>query len=228
MTSCSRYLVRLLPLRQWPSRSFGPMWVCSSEPGSSLLGPAPQSLFAQVLGDARRHLEEMDRMSRAVLQAQPALCWEPAGRRELGKSDQAEEEPGSRGQQEEKFQLAVDVAGFSPEELRVRVAGRRLTVTGQREKQRAWEEGGGSREYRELRTEALLPEDVDLQAVTCSLSRDGQLCIQAPRRAPPALRGRDVPISIQQGEDGGAGPEPPSSEEQGKAPAGESEGPRGS
>uniref|UniRef100_A0A8C8RD53 SHSP domain-containing protein n=1 Tax=Pelusios castaneus TaxID=367368 RepID=A0A8C8RD53_9SAUR len=121
-------------------------------------------------------------------------------------------------------QLSMDVAGFSPEELTVRMEGRRVTVTGKHEKESVWEEGGRSREYRELRREAVLPEDVDLQAVTCSLSQDGQLCIEALRLAQPAMEGRAIPISIQQ-EEAGAGKEPQSSEP-GTEPAGESEGRR--
>uniref|UniRef100_A0A8C3FT89 SHSP domain-containing protein n=1 Tax=Chrysemys picta bellii TaxID=8478 RepID=A0A8C3FT89_CHRPI len=178
MPSCSRYLVRLLPLRRWPSRGFGPTWVCSSEPGSPLLGPAPKSCFEQVAGDVRRHLEEMARIRRAVCQAQPPLRWEPAGQRQLGEAGDAKAELGSPGPREEKFQLSVDVAGFSLEELTVRLEGRSVMEAGKREKQST-----------ELHTQAVLPEDVDLQAVTCSLSRDGQLCIQAPRLA-PAQAGR--------------------------------------
>ncbi|XP_067397440.1 heat shock protein 30C-like [Emydura macquarii macquarii] len=217
MTSCSRYLVRLLPLRRWPLRGFGPTWGCSSEPGSLLLGPAPQSIFETVVGDMRRHVEEMERISRAVFEAHPLLSWEPVGRRGLGESGtppaaDAEKEPGSPGPREGTFRLSMDVAGFSPEELTVRMEGRRVTVTGKREKQSMWEEGGLSREYRELRREAVLPEDVDLQAVTCSLSRDGQLCIKAPRLAQPAAEGRAMPIGIQQEEEDGAGKEPPSKE----------------
>uniref|UniRef100_A0A8C0HAB1 SHSP domain-containing protein n=1 Tax=Chelonoidis abingdonii TaxID=106734 RepID=A0A8C0HAB1_CHEAB len=96
----------------------------------------------------------------------------------------------------EKFQLSVDVAGFSPEELTVRMEGRSVTVTGKHANQSMWEEGGCRQEYRELRTQAVQPEDVDLQAVTCCLSRDGQLCIQAPRLAPPPVEERALPISI--------------------------------
>ncbi|KAM9112867.1 heat shock protein Hsp-16.1/Hsp-16.11-like [Pangshura tecta] len=224
MTSCSRYLVRLLPLRRWPWRGFGPTWVCSSQPGSALLGPVPQSFFEQVVGDMRRHMEEMARISRAVGQAQPSLCWQPADQRQPGAAGDAEVEPGSRGPREEKFQLSVDVAGFSPEELTVRMEGRSVTVTGKREKRSTWEEGGCRRECRELHTQAVLPEDVDLQAVTCSLSRDGQLCIQAPRLPPRPVEGRALPISIQQAQEAGAEKEPRSSEGLGRG----SEGTRGS
>ncbi|XP_074835038.1 heat shock protein beta-11-like [Carettochelys insculpta] len=217
MAGTPRYLLRL---RQWPWRSCGPMWVCSSEPGSSLLGPACPSFLERVAGDMRRHVEEVERIRRAVFLARPAVCWEPASRVELGQSGpapagEAKEEPGSHGRREEAFQLSVDVAGFSPEELRVHVEGRQLTVTGKRERRHAWDGGGHGQEYRELCAEAVLPEDVDRQAVTCSLSREGELCIQAPRLAQPAGQGRAIPISIKP-------------EEHGKGPAGESEGPRGS
>uniref|UniRef100_A0A8C4W4V9 SHSP domain-containing protein n=1 Tax=Gopherus evgoodei TaxID=1825980 RepID=A0A8C4W4V9_9SAUR len=112
-------------------------------------------------------------------------------------------------------QLSVDVSGFSPEGLTVRMEGRSVTVT-------------GKHEYRELRTQAELPEDMDLQAVTCCLSRDGQLCIQAPHPAPPPVEGRTLPISIQQAQEAGTGKEPRSSKGLGREPAGGSEGTRAS
>uniref|UniRef100_A0A452H2R9 SHSP domain-containing protein n=1 Tax=Gopherus agassizii TaxID=38772 RepID=A0A452H2R9_9SAUR len=91
--------------------------------------------------------------------------------------------------------LSMDVSGFSPAELMVRVDGRKLTVTGKHEKKTESEAGVRSQEYREIRRETLLPEDVNVQAVLCSLSQDGQLCIEAPRLALPAAQGRDIPIT---------------------------------
>uniref|UniRef100_A0A452J6Q1 SHSP domain-containing protein n=1 Tax=Gopherus agassizii TaxID=38772 RepID=A0A452J6Q1_9SAUR len=132
-----------------------------------------------------------------------------------GVAGDAEAEPGSWGPREEKSQLSVDVSGFSPEGLMVRMEGRSVTVT-------------GKHEYRELRTQAELPEDMDLQAVTCCLSRDRQLCIQAPHPAPPPVKGRTLPISIQQAQEAGTGKEPRSSKGLGREPAGGSEGTRAS
>uniref|UniRef100_A0A8C5F1I6 SHSP domain-containing protein n=1 Tax=Gopherus evgoodei TaxID=1825980 RepID=A0A8C5F1I6_9SAUR len=91
--------------------------------------------------------------------------------------------------------LSMDVSGFSPAELMVRVDGRKLTVTGKHEKKTESEAGVRSQEYREIRRETLLPEDVNVQAVLCSLSQDGQLCIEAPRLALPPAQGRDIPIT---------------------------------
>uniref|UniRef100_A0A8C4YJ82 SHSP domain-containing protein n=1 Tax=Gopherus evgoodei TaxID=1825980 RepID=A0A8C4YJ82_9SAUR len=160
-------------------------------PVSSLLGPGPHSLWDQLVGDVQTHLDEMERMRHSLL----------LGSRTPRQSSQtlaegAGKEPGSQAQGKERYQLSMDVSGFSPAELMVRVDGRKLTVTGKREKKTESEAGVRSQEYREIRRETLLPEDVNVQAVLCSLSQDGQLCIEAPRLALPAAQGRDIPISV--------------------------------
>ncbi|XP_019361660.1 PREDICTED: heat shock protein 30D-like [Gavialis gangeticus] len=205
MARYSRGLVRLLPVRQWPSRDWWPTCVCSHESMSSLLQPWPASIFEQMASDLLRQVEAMDRLSRTVLQAQPLLWLEPAGQGEprqdgAAQAGATEQEPESGGQQHKKFELRVDVAGFAPDELTVRQEGRTLTVTGRREKQSAGEGGGSLQEYRELRREMLLPLGLDLEAVTCSLCSDGQLCIQAPRLALQPAEGKAIPFSVQAGE----------------------------
>ncbi|XP_025051674.1 heat shock protein 30D-like, partial [Alligator sinensis] len=111
-----------------------------------------------------------------------------------------EQEPESGGRQDKKFELHMDMAGFSPEELTVRQEGRKVTVTGRREKQSTGEDGDSFQEYQELRREMLLPAGLDLEAVTCSLCSDGQLRIEAPRLALQPTEGKAIPISIQAGE----------------------------
>uniref|UniRef100_A0A8C4YJM7 SHSP domain-containing protein n=1 Tax=Gopherus evgoodei TaxID=1825980 RepID=A0A8C4YJM7_9SAUR len=164
------------------------------------LGPGPHSLWDQLVGDVQTHLDEMERMRHSLLLAYPLLCGEAEGSRTPRQSSQtlaegAGKEPGSQAQGKERYQLSMDVSGFSPAELMVRVDGRKLTVTGKHEKKTESEAGVRSHEHREIRRETLLPEDVNVQAVLCSLSQDGQLCIEAPRLALPAAQGRDVPIS---------------------------------
>ncbi|KYO46659.1 heat shock protein 30D-like [Alligator mississippiensis] len=94
----------------------------------------------------------------------------------------------------------MDVAGFSPEELTARQEGRKVTVTGRREKQSAGEDGSSFQEYRELLREMLLPAGLDLEAVTCSLCSDGQLRIEAPCLALQPAEGKAISISVQAGE----------------------------
>ncbi|XP_053874761.1 heat shock protein 30C-like [Malaclemys terrapin pileata] len=190
----------MLPLR---------VWLGSSAPVPRLLGPGPHSLLAQLVGDVQTHLEEMERLRHSLLLASPLLRGEGEGRRPRPSSrslaEGAGKEPGSQAQGKDKFQLSMDVSGFSPAELMVRVDGRKLTVTGKQEKKTASEAGVCSHEYREIRRETLLPEDVNVEAVLCSLSQDGQLCIEAPHLALPAAEGRAVPISVCQGVKAGEG-----------------------
>ncbi|XP_053874806.1 heat shock protein 30C-like [Malaclemys terrapin pileata] len=190
----------MLPLR---------VWLGSSAPVPRLLGPGPHSLLAQLVGDVQTHLEEMERLRHSLLLASPLLRGEGEGRRPRPSSrslaEGAGKEPGSQAQGKDKFQLSMDVSGFSPAELMVRVDGRKLTVRGKQEKKTASEAGVCSHEYREIRRETLLPEDVNVEAVLCSLSQDGQLCIEAPHLALPAAEGRAVPISVCQGVKAGEG-----------------------
>ncbi|KAG9329310.1 hypothetical protein JZ751_005781, partial [Albula glossodonta] len=91
------------------------------------------------------------------------------------------------------FALTLDTKDFSPEQLSVKQVGRKLRVCGKMEKQE--EDGKSSYSYKrqEFRQEFDLPEGVNPNAVTCSLS-DGQLKIQAPKEALPEEAERMVPI----------------------------------
>ncbi|KAM7174882.1 heat shock protein 30C-like [Macrochelys suwanniensis] len=197
----------MLPLRVWQSCLYGPVWLRSSAPVSSLLGPGPHSLWEQLVGDMQTPLEEMEQMRHSLLRAHPLLCGEGEGRRPRQSSQSLAEGAGvePRSQGKEKYQLSMDVSGFSPAELLVRLDGRKLTVTGKHEKETESEAGVCSREYREIRRETLLPEDVNVQDVLCSLAQDGQLCIEAPHLALPAAEGRAVPISVCPGVKAGEG-----------------------
>ncbi|XP_065442430.1 heat shock protein 30C-like [Chrysemys picta bellii] len=211
----------MLPLR---------VWLGSSAPVPRLLGP--HSLLAQLVGDVQTHLEEMEQLRHSLFLASPLLCGEGEGRRPRPSSrslaEGAGKEPGSQGQGKDKFQLSMDVSSFSPAELMVRVDGRKLTVTGKQEKKTASEAGVCSHEYREIRRETLLPEDVNVEAVLCSLSQDGQLGIEVPHLALLPAEGRAVPITVCQGVKAGEGnlategKEPGSSEKM--ETGGESEG----
>ncbi|XP_055065018.2 heat shock protein 30-like [Misgurnus anguillicaudatus] len=76
------------------------------------------------------------------------------------------------------FALILDTKDFSPEELSVKQVGRKLQVSGKTEKKQ--EDGKDSYSYRiqELRRVFDLPEGVNPETVTCSMT-DGKLYIQA-------------------------------------------------
>ncbi|CAL1264565.1 unnamed protein product [Larinioides sclopetarius] len=95
-----------------------------------------------------------------------------------------------------KFQVMLNVKHFRPDEIEVKTVDNFVVIHGKHEEQ-ADEHGFVSREFTR-RYE--LPEDVEPHTVTSSLSQDGVLTIQAPRKVlePPPKNERVVPITIQQ------------------------------
>ncbi|XP_029940528.1 heat shock protein 30-like [Salarias fasciatus] len=79
------------------------------------------------------------------------------------------------------FGLTLDTQGFSPEELSVRQVGRKLRVSGKTEKKQEDGKGWSSYRLQEFRQEFDLPEGTNPEAVTCCLSPDGKLHIQAAK-----------------------------------------------
>ncbi|XP_050790627.1 heat shock protein 30C-like [Gopherus flavomarginatus] len=96
----------------------------------------------------------------------------------------------------ETFAMRQDVRGFAPEQLAVKLVGRKVLLTGRKETQSEDGKGSFSYKYEVFKREWDVPEAVDTDRLTCSISREGQLCIEAPCLAPPALPARNVPIQL--------------------------------
>ncbi|NXL91304.1 HSP30 protein, partial [Alectura lathami] len=99
----------------------------------------------------------------------------------------------------EGFSVCQDVKNFTPEQLSVKVVGRKVVLVGQKETQNTDEKGSFSYKYEVLKREWDVPEEVDAEALTCSLSSEGQLRIEAPRLALPGTAERTVPIQLSAG-----------------------------
>ncbi|XP_009892723.1 PREDICTED: heat shock protein 30C-like [Charadrius vociferus] len=112
----------------------------------------------------------------------------------------------------EGFSVCQDVKDFAPEQLSVKVVGRKVVLVGQKETQNVDEKGSFSYKYEVLKREWDVPEEVDAEALTCSLSKEGQLRIEAPRLALPAAPERNVPIQVSP-----AAPQPGPASEDGAA-----------
>ncbi|XP_069170638.1 alpha-crystallin A chain-like isoform X2 [Procambarus clarkii] len=98
----------------------------------------------------------------------------------------------SLSQHTDKFTMSLDVQQFKPEELKVRVVEGVVEVEGKHE-ERQDEHGSISRHFVRKYT---LPENVLVDMVASSLSPDGVLTIEAPKKPvePPQPTQRDVPI----------------------------------
>uniref|UniRef100_A0A3P9CJF8 SHSP domain-containing protein n=1 Tax=Maylandia zebra TaxID=106582 RepID=A0A3P9CJF8_9CICH len=130
-----------------------------------------QDLLQRNLQELCSSLELMDKLQRRILEEtdpfQSSMAVQPV-------AVQLEKEG-------DKFALMLDTRGFSPEELSVRQVGRKLRVSGKTKKKQ--EDGKGSYSYRlqEFRQEFDLPEGLNPQTITCHLSPDGKLHIQAAK-----------------------------------------------
>ncbi|CAG2059113.1 unnamed protein product, partial [Timema podura] len=89
------------------------------------------------------------------------------------------------------FKVNLDVQQFKPEEIKVKTVDNYIVVEGKHE-ERKDEHGFISREFQRR---YLLPEGVDPQAVTSTLSSDGILSIAAPKVVPAVGNERAVPIT---------------------------------
>ncbi|KAM3921271.1 heat shock protein 30C-like [Leptodactylus fuscus] len=176
--------------------SYSPLCVCSHP--ARTLWPDTQLMFGLLEGDMTSMWRDMERRRQRANQAYHLLAQDMERRLHLnsrsGDTDRKASTSGEEGK--ENFQLTLDVSGFSPEELTVRRQGRRLIVSGKHEKKKETENGVSFHESREWRSEAELPQDVSPEDLLCSLSKDGQLCFQAPRLALPASEERAIPINV--------------------------------
>ncbi|KFM61320.1 Protein lethal(2)essential for life, partial [Stegodyphus mimosarum] len=95
-----------------------------------------------------------------------------------------------------KFQVMLNVKHFRPDEIDVKTVDNFVVIHGKHE-EHADEHGFVSREFTRRYQ---LPDDVEPDTITSSLSQDGVLTIQAPRKAlePPPKNERVVPITLQQ------------------------------
>ncbi|NWI66626.1 HSPBB protein, partial [Todus mexicanus] len=167
------------------------------------LAPFASSSLASRLGTVRTlwpHAEtiftelqqEMERARQFMSSFEQLLSSQGAAAMERAPSSSAALTQGSG----EGFSICQDVKNFTPEQLSVKVVGRKVVLVGQKETQSTDEKGSFSYKYEALKREWDVPEEVDAEALTCSLTKEGQLRIEAPRLALPATPERNVPIQV--------------------------------
>lgn len=86
----------------------------------------------------------------------------------------------------------MDVQQFKPEEINVKVIGNNVIVEGKHEEQKD-EHGWISRQFTR---KYLVPEQCDIEKLTSSLSTDGVLVINAPRKDLPLEEKKERVIEI--------------------------------
>nr|XP_032644920.1 heat shock protein 30C-like isoform X3 [Chelonoidis abingdonii]XP_032644921.1 heat shock protein 30C-like isoform X4 [Chelonoidis abingdonii] len=155
------------------------------------LWPSPGALCAELEQELLRELESAREFASSMgLLLAGGGSGSPGG--EPGQSSSVALAQGTA----ETFAMRQDVRGFAPEQLAVKLVGRKVLLTGRKETQSEDGKGSFSYKYEVFKREWDVPEAVDTDRLTCSISREGQLCIEAPCLAPPALPSRNVPIQL--------------------------------
>ncbi|KAM6233850.1 LOW QUALITY PROTEIN: heat shock protein 30C-like [Spheniscus humboldti] len=158
------------------------------------LWPHPGTLFAELERELRLEMER----AREFMSSFEQFLSSGSSHGRIGIA--AERGPGASAAltqgSGEGFSVCQDVKDFAPEQLSVKMVGRKVVLVGQKETQSTDEKGSFSYKYEVLKREWDVPEEVDAEALTCSLSKEGQLHIEAPRLALPAAPERNVPIQM--------------------------------
>nr|CDJ87955.1 Heat shock protein Hsp20 domain containing protein [Haemonchus contortus] len=87
-----------------------------------------------------------------------------------------------------KLAISLDVSKFKPDELKVNLDGRTLTVEGRQEVME-----GSSYTARSFLRQWTVPEGVDVEQIRSSLTEDGHLAIEVSKPK-PAITSRSIPI----------------------------------
>ncbi|VDO87437.1 unnamed protein product [Haemonchus placei] len=108
----------------------------------------------------------------------------PAPRRREGKKSLM----GQVSDDGSKLAISLDVSKFKPDELKVNIDGRTLTVEGKQEVKE-----GSSYTARSFLRQWTVPEGVDVEQIRSTLSENGHLAIEVPK-AKPTTTSRSIPI----------------------------------
>ncbi|XP_022084807.1 uncharacterized protein LOC110976106 [Acanthaster planci] len=104
-------------------------------------------------------------------------------------SPSAKAEAPAESRTDHGFQVALDLSGFTPQEISVKIVGNNTLRVEARHEERT----DGSHVMRNYTQEFALPADVDLDALKSSLDAEGVLNLTAPGRGLPE---RAVPIEF--------------------------------
>lgn len=93
--------------------------------------------------------------------------------------------------EDNKFKVSLDTANYQPEEITVKVVNNKLAISAKHESK-----GNDVYEYSEMYRSFDLPDNVDPSAITSRLSSSGELVVEAPLKALPEPKQRNIPVEI--------------------------------
>ncbi|XP_072260136.1 heat shock protein beta-11-like [Pyxicephalus adspersus] len=157
------------------------------------LWPTPVDVFSRMEQDMIRTVEKIKENMRRVEQFHQEMMQEMNFEEDRILPMMASSEIKST---EGGFVLSLGVQDFCPQELTVKVLGRKLLVTAAKETKNQDEKGSYSYKCQIFRKETELPKEVKAEDISCTLTTEGQLRIEAPWKTIPAVEERTVPIQL--------------------------------
>lgn len=104
---------------------------------------------------------------------------------------ETKQEEGQVSEKKENYQLSLDVSGYKPEEISVRVDGKDLIIRGETKEEHEGDIGKSIRHHH-FTWLYNLPNDIDAAALSSRCTKDGKLTIEAPRMEPPQPRSLQI------------------------------------
>lgn len=95
-------------------------------------------------------------------------------------------------QEKENYCLVLDVSGYKPEEISVRVHGRDLFIRGESKQEHQCDKGNKSTRHQHFNWHYNLPNDVNAEGLSSKYTKDGKLAIEAPRVEPSQPRTLEI------------------------------------
>ncbi|KYO46664.1 heat shock protein beta-11 isoform A [Alligator mississippiensis] len=172
---------------QPPSHSTLAPWVSPVR----TLWPQPSVLFAELERELRWEMEQAQEFM-SSFQHLLAGGGSSSPIKEREQSTSVAPPQGADG----AFTVCQDIKGLGPNDLMVKLVGRKVLLTGKKEMQSEDSKGSFSYKYEVFKREWDVPEGVDPDGLTCSISSEGQLRIEAPCQALMAAPERNMPIQI--------------------------------
>ncbi|XP_051973822.1 heat shock protein 30-like [Xyrauchen texanus] len=145
---------------------------------------SPLYRHTDILQEVRSSLEQLEKLQHKIFEE----IQQTPHSEEIYPVTSTMEKEGESG-----FALTLDTKDFSPEELSVKQVGRKLQVSGKTEKKQENGKGSFSHTVQEFRRVFDLPEGVNPETVTCSMT-DGKLYIRAPVNQISEAPERMIPI----------------------------------
>lgn len=94
-------------------------------------------------------------------------------------------------EEKENYHLSLDVSGYAPDEISIRVNGRDLIIRGEAKDEHN-SDHGKSIHHRHFTWHYNLPSDINVEALSSRYTKDSKLAIEAPRGQPLETRTLEI------------------------------------